>query len=333
MKKLTINYEAIQMLRFIAAAAVALTHITFYAQTRIDPNMPLWVAGSQGVQIFFVISGFVMAYSSGAISNQFMDWRIFIWRRIVRVVPLYWLMNFIKIAALVIFPGSIFANPDFLNILFSLLFIPSRNAEGIIETFYGVGWTLNFEMFFYVLMSIFLLIRKSLMLYLVATLAILMFIGIHRQDDWPAIFYLFHPYLANFIWGLLLAKISTKIKMNNPLLGMFLIIFSGYFIFLSPVHPAMSLYGVQYAALVLGFLLLEEKLRGRIPRPIIFGGDASYSLYLTHAMTGPVVIIIASKIGFESYVGTIVFSLFCVLVVAALCYVLVEKPLINILKR
>lgn len=327
------NYQTIQALRFIAAASVALTHVTFYIKTRVDPSMPIWEIGSQGVQIFFVISGLVMALSSGAITNQFVGWREFILRRLVRVAPLYWLMNLVKLTTLAIIPGALLAKPDIQNILLSLLFIPSRNENGIIETFYGVGWTLNFEMFFYLIVTACLYFKKSVIAFSILTLGLFLSIGSLRQNEWPAITYLFHPYLANFIWGLLIAKVASGIEMNKPLLGSVLVAASGYLIFINPIHPTMSFLGVQYAALVFGLLMLESKLKGNIPKIVLIGGDASYSLYLTHAMSGPIAVIIASKIGIHSMVGSLLFVVAVMLLVAAACFYKIEKPIGQAISR
>ncbi len=58
------TYHGVQVLRFIAAGLVMMTHATFYVSTRIDSNVNVWNCAIHGVSIFFVISGFVMAISS-----------------------------------------------------------------------------------------------------------------------------------------------------------------------------------------------------------------------------------------------------------------------------
>lgn len=323
--KIEQNYQSIQALRLIAAASVALTHATFYIQTRSNPSIHIWEVGSQGVQIFFVISGFVMALSSGTLSGELVNWKNFIIRRLARVAPIYWLMNLLKLATLLLVPGSLLAKPDATNILLSLLFIPSRNENGIVETFYGVGWTLNFEMFFYLLVAVCLFFRVSVVLFSTLALGIFLSLSPIRQDDWPAFTYLLHPYLANFIWGLLIAKVLATIDTNRPILGATLVIISSFFIFVNPIQPTMSLLGIQYGALVLGLVMIESKVKGHIPKAVLFGGDASYSLYLTHAMIGPIAAIAATKMGVHSIAGSLVFIGSAMLLTAAGCYVYIER--------
>lgn len=323
--KIEQNYQTIQALRLVAAASVALTHATFYLQTRSNPNMHIWEVGSQGVQIFFVISGFVMALSSGALSGNLVNWNTFIAKRIARIAPIYWLMNLLKLATLIVVPGALLAKPDASNILLSLIFIPSRNENGIIETFYGVGWTLNFEMFFYLIVAACLFFKTSVILYSTLALGIFLSLSFIRQDDWPAFTYILHPYLANFIWGLLIAKVTVTIDINKPFAGTILVIASSYFIFINPIQPTMSLLGIQYGTLVLGLVMIESKAKGRIPNAVLFGGDASYSLYLTHAMIGPIAAIATTKLGIHSIAGSLIFISITMLLTAAGFYVYIER--------
>jgi peptidoglycan/LPS O-acetylase OafA/YrhL len=121
--------------------------------------------------------------------------------------------------------------------------------------------------------------------------------------------------------------VVSKIEMNRPFLGSLLIAISGYWIFINPIHPTMNLLGVQYAALVLGLLMLEFKSKENIPKFVLFGGDFSYSLYLTHAMVGPIAALLLSKVGIHSITASLIFMLVIMLLVAATCFVYIEKPI------
>jgi exopolysaccharide production protein ExoZ len=187
------TFEGVQLLRFFAAFLVLLTHATFYVATRIDSSVAIWNDGAQGVPIFFVISGFVMALSARPLVDESGGYRHFIRLRLIRIVPLYWAVNALKIATLIVFPVSIFGNPDFLNILLSLVFIPSRNADGAIETFYGVGWTLNFEMFFYAVFALALFLRARILWFVGGVLLLVSWLSVLREEHWPAVTYLFNP--------------------------------------------------------------------------------------------------------------------------------------------
>lgn len=70
----TETLQGVQVLRFFAAFLVMMTHATFYVQTRIDPQMPVWHNGEAGVAIFFVISGLVMTLGAHKFENSPSAW-------------------------------------------------------------------------------------------------------------------------------------------------------------------------------------------------------------------------------------------------------------------
>lgn len=165
-------FTGVQMLRLFAALMVVVTHATFYISTRLDISLTVWDVGTQGVPIFFVISGFVMALTSQRLPRGAAGAKEFILSRLIRIVPLYWALNLLKLCQLALLPALAFANPDIGNIILSLLFVPSRNSAGAIETFYGVGWTLNFEMFFYLVFAIAILNQARVVIFVGAVLVI-----------------------------------------------------------------------------------------------------------------------------------------------------------------
>jgi len=86
------TYTGIQALRFVAAMLVVLAHSTAMVNERMHLDMFKWRAGWSGVDIFFVISGFVMAISSGGLMQRANGWKMFLARRLIRIVPLYWVV-------------------------------------------------------------------------------------------------------------------------------------------------------------------------------------------------------------------------------------------------
>ena len=140
----------------IAALAVALCHFD---------ELRVWLAGlkapypldqlSSGVDLFFVISGFVMVYSSETLFGTKGAAIVFFTRRLARIAPPYWLLTAIAI--------PVMSLPiDWGSLLGSYLFIPYRAAAGNITPLYGVGWTLNFEMYFYALFSAVIFLRRNI---------------------------------------------------------------------------------------------------------------------------------------------------------------------------
>lgn len=327
---LTSSLEGVQFLRFFAAFIVMLTHATFYVGARIDSSFPLWNDGAQGVPIFFVISGLVMSLSAGKLIAEKNGYKAFLYQRFIRIVPLYWAVNAFKIIGLLVAPAAIVAAPDVLNIILSLLFVFSRNADGVVETFYGVGWTLNYEMSFYLVFALAMFVRVKPVYFASTVLAVCIALSYVRLESWPAMTFLFNKIVINFIWGLVIAElrirrmtIGRRAAITLTVIGLVLVFFP----------PPIYLCGIQYAALVTGIVFLEPAIKGRIPRVLIFGGNASYSLYLVHPMIGVIVAIALAKMKVGSPIIAIIAICVVCLTVASFTYIFFEKPITDWLKR
>ncbi|MBM9485588.1 acyltransferase [Pseudomonas sp. ICBG1301] len=143
--------NSIQTLRALAAWLVVLHHymqIAHNFKLTDTVSIALFKYGAIGVDLFFVISGFVI-YLSASGKNQ--TPMVFALHRIVRIAPAYWLFTLITAALLIFAPGIVpltLYDPIFL--IKSLFFIPAQNPSGIgLFPIITVGWTLNYEMAFY----------------------------------------------------------------------------------------------------------------------------------------------------------------------------------------
>ena len=148
--------DSIQILRGIAALSVAIGHaqrnaILVAAANHREFNPVLLDLTEAGVDLFFVISGFVMVYASRNLFAAPAGSLLFLSRRIARIVPLYWSMTAIFLMAELVSPSLISdGRPDLSEIFASYFFIPYyRPDSSWMHPIYSVGWTLNYEMFFY----------------------------------------------------------------------------------------------------------------------------------------------------------------------------------------
>lgn len=136
---------SVQILRGVAALLVVARHAA--KQLSADPENA-FILGQFGVDIFFVISGFVI-FLAGRNSSP----AHFLKRRFIRVVPMYWLVLAL-VVGMRMAHGHLVSQYFIPNTLLSFLFVPSEIADGAIFPPIVVGWTLNFEMFFYAVFAV-----------------------------------------------------------------------------------------------------------------------------------------------------------------------------------
>jgi peptidoglycan/LPS O-acetylase OafA/YrhL len=146
--KTTGNIISIQLLRAIAALSITYLHCTTAG------NYKLFSTGAFGVDIFFIISGFIIAYMVSKNTENFLI------KRIIRIVPLYFLATVAMTLTVMFFSG--FLDNRTISIsgfIKSILFIPGPENSGL--PILIQGWSLNYEMFFYVIMFLCILFVKN----------------------------------------------------------------------------------------------------------------------------------------------------------------------------
>ena len=207
----------IQARRFVAAMLVVLAHSTAMVNERMHLDMFKWRAGWSGVDIFFVISGFVMAISSSTLLQRANGWKIFITRRLIRIVPLYWVATTLKLATLIALPALALDSPlELWNTIASYLFIPTFDDKSLLDApLLKVGWTLNYEMFFYAIFTLALFLGKSPLKFTAAIFAIAVAVNLFSTPKFPYAYGFLEPILMEFVMGMLVAKLCMRVNNIN----------------------------------------------------------------------------------------------------------------------
>lgn len=331
------RYDGIQALRFIAVLMVVITHSFLYASERLkSEEVFFWNVGAQGVDIFFVISGFVMIISSEKLMFAQDGWKQFLFHRILRIVPPYWAATSFKLIVLIIFSGLVLhATLDWSAIFKSYFFIPSRNIDGEIKPFLGVGWTLVFEMFFYSLFTLALLFRINVYVFVGSILSIFSLLYFVRPPNYSSCWYLMNPIILEFLMGMVIGYFTLK-KQFIPRVPAILacVISVIYILFFSSsfnVHRVI-VSGLPCMLLVWSIISLEVYFQNRINSIVLLLGASSYVLYLFHPLTAPLIPVILNKVGFPNFSISVLLSVTFAVFTTTIIHIWFERPLTSFLK-
>lgn len=274
------RFDSIQALRGITALFIVLEHIRFLN------------CGAFGVDIFFCISGFMIMLSTHKDTQRFLT------KRLIRILPLYYVMSVGTFMLLVLFPGMFEqsrANPVFL--LKSLLFLPFDIGGGVLQPLMRIGWTVNCEIFFYLLFLCAMKLShryRGLLcaLFLSATAAAAAVLP--SPPDFLAFYG--NPVMLEFIFGILGYYIARKLyslrqasQLPGFCLPISILVLIGGFAGLIVTKPGINIlgfrrpfvWGLPAMAIVICAFTLGLYLE-QIPIPLVRLGDISFSLYLVH---------------------------------------------------
>lgn len=324
--------QSIQILRALAALLVVFAHFEY-----MKPAV-----GGFGVDIFFIISGFIMTY----IVNKSTD--SFLYRRVIRIVPLYYAMTFLTV-------GLYLAKPSwFRNVILtptalakSMLFIPYhiKNSGPILT----LGWTLNYEMFFYVSIAFFVSILGGKKGIIACFIGLSIFVLTSQFVVWESYVVRFWGStmvmefigggILYYLWKHRLLHASQSLKNVLILLGfgaLVFLLYAEYSYGLS--HQRFLLFGGPSLLVASGFLSLENRInpRNKIHSAMVLLGDSSYAMYLVH----PFVIYAFLRLAYSrlslhgpvyDFLGLAV-SIILVCLLSVAVHKWFEKPMISVLK-
>lgn len=335
----------IQALRAIAAMMVLIWHFKPKGE-HVSPTLDfLFGNGFAGVDVFFVISGFIMVYTTGGRVGGGREALLFLAKRIARIWPLYAFGT----ALYVIFLCALgwLTNEEIIKTALSLVFYPVNPAPTL-----DVGWTLNIEMYFYTIFAVCLLFDR--LRWIVAGLWIIVTLVVQSSSASfsflpesltfmaPLLVQAIHPCIPEFFAGMLIASffvsgISIKKAIAIPIASL-LVAFSAWQ-YLDGFYNNPGIYGMGSSAiaLVLGFSIAEKSGCGWRPGPAtMWIGNISFSIYILHTTVGLSATKILMNTSLHSYtsgIGYLIFLTVLVLCLSALTHEYIEKRVSSSISR
>ncbi len=346
---MTERLTSIQILRALAALAVCIHHAGYDAgrlAERAGTRFGLadvfpWMSG---VDVFFVISGFIMVHASQDLFAAAGGRRTFIVHRLARIVPLYWALTSLFLAVALLAPRALnSAPPSFVEIAASYLFWPAARADGVVQPVYSLGWTLNYEMFFYALFALALGLRRERAVALVAAIlvALVAFTAI-AKPPLPVAFW-GSPIVLEFAAGMGLGLMRARgVALAGSVRLALLLAGVGALALLGPEPDGqLAAHGVAVRGAAATLIVASAALARRSshafvwPRPLVALGDASYALYLVHPFAVRAASIALAGLPF----GTATPAIMAAIAIAAACIAALlvhryfEKPATRLTRR
>ncbi|QHE85926.1 acyltransferase family protein [Hydrogenophaga sp. BPS33] len=299
--------------------------------------------GYVGVDFFFVLSGFVIAYIQRDKLGRPGVALDYLWRRVTRIYPIYW---FILLLTIAITLGGKLALGKEVFLDMSLADVPGTVfllMDSEPPKYVGVAWSLQYEMMFYVMFVLLILNRRlGLMLFGVWAIFVLMNIFGVTKDLLPL--NLDNSYCIQFLMGVACGLLLDKLPLRGRLSYCYWAVgFYAVCIFIEMFGP-MGLHshlgrlmlGVAGACVIVALVTAERDAGLRAPSWLVWLGAVSYSIYLAHIVLINVAFMILLKLGIYHQLpelATFAFAVVFAVLLSSLIGAYVELPLIQRLKR
>lgn len=342
--------ESIQALRALASLMVVVFHAQRMMQdfaergardAVLNLNGAVAQYGSLGVDIFFIISGIVMTIVSARYFETTNGVRTFLIKRFVRIFPVYWFYLSLMVLIFSLFHGYMRSNPivNYEKAISSAFLIPYADGGSDASSHYtlGAAWTLTYEWYFYILVSVSLLLPKR---FFVPFIAVIFLFGNAILGAFASVHPLFgmlgDSIVYEFVFGIVIAQFLMSKSRISMCFATFCAVSGPVLMFLGLSAelsiPRIVRIGMPCAAFVFGIIALDKAGKLRIPRLMSQLGDSSYSLYLSHGL----VMSCVGKLLTTSGVLPLVSSDILIVLITVVClifghvaYVMVENPLVT----
>lgn len=299
--------------------------------------------GGAGVDLFFVISGFIMV----AVAGRKIGAVQFLWNRAARIYPIYWLISSALLAVIITMPGVVRSTPLPHSIVRSFLLLPDTTNPLL-----SVAWTLIFEIYFYVVFSVFLAVRMPVIVGLIAwalCIAAIRFFLPNQVGASPVLTVMTSALTVEFMMGAVIGVCWLKRRMPAPFIAAAagvgcLTVSLGYAApQLTPYlvgnfnEYRVIVFGIPCALLLYALTAYEREKASKPARLFVALGDWSYSTYLIHVImlsaVGRLVAFVFPAGGVVASLGLLALAFVTINLAAAACYTIVERPTLKALHR
>lgn len=339
--------ESIQILRALAAFIVILHHSSwafdsFSKTSGFIQRSGLGKLGASGVDIFFVISGFIMFYTQ---SNSKKENRItyalnFLKNRILRIYPLYWIWTIMLLVMWYLKLALTTHTLTIICVIASFLLIPYPQPDGNLHPFLDQGWTLSFEMYFYFIFAFGLICtysRIKVAIIVVLSLSIISLIAYSFSAPLPVQYITGNSLIIEFIFGGLIVFLVENIDMKFFKYGTYIFLIGSILMianvfYNTPINNRAIKYGIPAFLIVLGAVISERNKPFKhtyLYKLGLFLGNASYSIYLTHVFF---IMFLGAMLKKGHFVNlpadfVIITSSIIITLICSLSYIIIERPL------
>lgn len=260
--------------------------------------------GAEGVDIFFVISGFVMVFAYARKERS--AWA-FYGERVIRIAPLYWTATLALVALFGIgFRPNGLQGYNLADVITSFLFYPKVRLDGENGPILSLGWTLIYEIFFYLIFGAFLWLRNIRDRVVAISAVLIIVVGVGRlfgPDSPYALRVYTDSIMLEFVAGCWLGYwfLSQPRKVGRPVSVAFIatglaVLSIEYYLQISPNGYRVATYGFPAVLIVAGALLAERSGATTRSSIVLLVGAASYSMYLFHPLLLQPFVNLAAKV-------------------------------------
>lgn len=333
----------LQAARGVAANLVVLSHLFIvedkYTHGSVLPSFSFY--GVAGVDLFFVLSGFIMVAVAG---RGVGPWE-FLWRRAARIYPTYWLVTLVVLAVTILAPQIVNSSiTEPISIWRSFLLLPARTPPLL-----AVGWTLVHEIYFYLVFALFLALRIPVLFGLVAWGLVLLTVTVIMPNEIaasPVLSLLTSPLTAEFMMGAIVGLLW--VRRRTPRATIVGVIGVASFAFsLVYLAPAISLatnaylnawraliFGIPSALVLYALAAAEHRTKSVVSQKwLVTTGDWSYATYLVHVLVisaiGRVLALFVPAGGIGASLLLISVGFIAANLAGALIHILFERPTLN----